>query len=186
MLAAMSAISERYAIVSAAFVDKVAGVPEDRWDAPTPCEGWTVRDLVGHMIDNHRRFLGLVGRELDPLPPAEQDAVGAITVAREQVLAALRDPARATETYEGRFGVRTFEWAVDTFLSFDLVIHGWDLARATGQDETIPPDEVDRLLRAAPDWGDMARAPGVFGPEVEVPADADRQTRLLAFVGRRA
>lgn len=182
----MSDISERYDTLSAAFEAKVAGVPDGRWDAPTPCEGWTVRDLVGHMVDNHRQFLGLVDRELDPVPPVDQDPVNAITVAREQVLADLRDPARASETYEGHFGVRTFEWAVDSFLSFDLAIHGWDLARATGQDETIPAAEVDRLLAAAEGWGDTARAPGVLGPEVEVPADADGQTRLLAFAGRRA
>lgn len=102
------------------------------------------------------------------------------------MLALLEDPATATRTYEGQTGVRTFEWAVDTFLSFDLVVHGWDLARATGQGEHIDPSELARIRADSEDWGEMARAPGVFGPALDPPPDADEQTRVLAFLGRRA
>jgi uncharacterized protein (TIGR03086 family) len=182
----MADIAARYDRLSAAFVTTVAGVPDDSWDAPTPCRDWTVLDLVDHMVANHRQFLGFVDRELDPAPPTEHDAVAALSIARDQVLADLRDPARADETYDGVFGERTFAWAVDSFLSFDLAVHRWDLARATGQDDAIPPDQLDRLLADAQSWGDMARAPGVFGPPVEVSSDADPQTRLLAYLGRRA
>jgi uncharacterized protein (TIGR03086 family) len=69
---------------------------------------------------------------------------------------------------------------------FDLLVHGWDLAKATGQDTTISDDDLGRLERGAAQFGDAARAPGVFGPELEAPAGADRQTKLLAFLGRRA
>jgi len=81
---------------------------------------------------------------------------------------------------------RTFESAIDRFANFDLVVHRWDLARATGLDDTMPPDEVARLSSEVAGFGDAARSPGVFGPEIDVPADADPQTKLLGQLGRPA
>ena len=80
-------------------------------------------------------------------------------------------------------------------VSDDLVLHGWDLARATGQDETMDPDDVERLWQSAQAVPDdvMAkyRTPGafgpgveVYGPEVPVPATAPLQDRLLGLIGR--
>jgi uncharacterized protein (TIGR03086 family) len=69
----------------------------------------------------------------------------------------------------------------------DVFTHTWDLARATGQDETLDPDQVRRMmagLRSMPD--EALRSGGMFGPAIEVPDDADEQTRFLAFLGRRA
>lgn len=182
----MTDIAERYARAAHAFADTIAAVPPERWDAPSPCEGWSALDLVEHLVDSHRLFLGLVGRELRAHPPVAEDPAGAFAVARQQVRADLEDPAAAAATYEGRFGEKSFAWAVDTFLSFDLVVHRWDLARTTGQDARIPPDEVARCLRDAHAWGEMARAPGVLGPALDPPDDADEHTRLLAFLGRQA
>ncbi len=182
----MSRISQRYDKLSSAFGALVTAVPDDHWDAPTPCEDWTVLDLVQHIVDSHRVFLGFIGRELPEGPPVDDRPAEAFTIARRTVLDRLEDPLTAAQTYEGRLGTRTFEWAVDNFLSFDLVVHGWDLARATGQDETIAPDELARARADAEEWGEMARAPGVFGPPLDPPDGADEQTRLLAFLGRRA
>ena len=81
-------------------------------------------------------------------------------------------------------GRQTFEQAVDRFLSFDLLIHGWDLARATGQDDRMDPADVDRLAEAAKGFGDKMRGPGAFGEAVEPPPGADEQDELLAFLGR--
>jgi uncharacterized protein (TIGR03086 family) len=67
----------------------------------------------------------------------------------------------------------------------DVLLHGWDLAKATGQSTTLDPSLVDGALEVlTPQW-DMLRASGVFKTDVEVPPDADPQTRLLAMVGRR-
>jgi uncharacterized protein (TIGR03086 family) len=185
---AMTEISERYARNARRFLDKVAAVPADRWDAPTPCEEWTARDLVQHVVDAQGLFLGFVGREQVDLPSCQEDPLAAATGAFEQVQADLDDPEAANATFEGMFGTQTFAEGVDRFLSFDLVVHGWDLARATGQDEAIVPDELDRIEAAAAVMGqsDAMRGPGAFGPEVEAPEDADQQTRLLAFLGRSA
>jgi len=68
----------------------------------------------------------------------------------------------------------------------DVLIHGWDLAVATGQDTTLDPALVDALVEVIAPQAEMLRASGAFGPEVEVAPDADAQTRLLATLGRRA
>jgi uncharacterized protein (TIGR03086 family) len=66
----------------------------------------------------------------------------------------------------------------------DLLVHAWDLARATGQDETLDPAEVSAFLAGLEPWDAALRASGHYGPRVPVPDDADEQTRLLAFTGR--
>jgi uncharacterized protein (TIGR03086 family) len=101
------------------------------------------------------------------------------------VQADLDDPARAGAEYDGYFGRTTFETSVDQFLSGDLFIHGWDLARATGGDERLDPDELPRVKADLEGFGDAIRAPGAFGPAVETPPDADEQERLLAYLGRQ-
>ena len=70
----------------------------------------------------------------------------------------------------------------------DVLIHTWDLARATGLDERLDADEVHRQVvgvESLPAEVDEAmRGSGHYGPRVEVPPDADEQSRLLAFMGR--
>ena len=74
--------------------------------------------------------------------------------------------------------------AVDRFGTPDVLVHTWDLARACGLDETLDPDEVHQVLVAMRPADAAMRASGHYGPAVEVPSDADEQTRLLAFTGR--
>jgi len=180
----MSEISERYARLADAFADKVAAVPDDRWSAPTPCENWTARDLVGHVVAAQGMFLGLVGRSLGDIPSVDDDPLAAWNAARAVVLHDLEDPERARAEFDGFMGRTTFEAAVDRFLAFDLVGHGWDLARAVGLDEQIAPDDLARVRGQAEAFGDALRSPQAFGPEVEAPAGADEQVKLLAFLGR--
>ena len=182
----MSEISERYARLSGEFAEKVAAVPDDAWDKPAPCEGWTALDVVRHVVNTPGMFWGMVGETPPEVPSVDDDPVAAFVAARASMQGALEDPEFATQEFDGFFGRTTFEAAVDRFVSFDLVIHGWDLARAAGLDETLDPTEVPRLTAQIADFGEMARSPGVFGPEVEVSADADPATKLLALSGRRA
>ena len=181
----MSETADRYRRLSAGFAERIAGVPPDRWDDPTPCTDWTVRELVGHVIDSQGIFLGMVGKE----PPAVDvavDPLGAWRTVSAVVQAELDDPERAAAPFEGFMGPTTLEESIDRFVVLDLIAHGWDLARATGQDERIDHEDLARLDTGARSFGDMARGQGVFGPEIEVAADADEQTRVLAFIGRRA
>lgn len=96
----------------------------------------------------------------------------------------LEDPTRAGVEYEGFFGRTSMQQTVDQFGGFDLLVHGWDIARATGQDETLPADEVSRVHAMAQELGDNLYQDGVCGPSVPVPDDAPEQDRLLGLLGR--
>ncbi len=128
----------------------------------------------------------MVGRELQPELGVDDDPLGAFVSSRDQVQADLDDPARAETEFDGYFGRTTFAEAIDRFLCFDLAVHGWDLARATGQDERIDPMELPRPWECVELFGDSIRGEGLCGPAVEPPPDVDEQTRLLAYLGRRA
>jgi uncharacterized protein (TIGR03086 family) len=67
----------------------------------------------------------------------------------------------------------------------DLLVHTWDLARATGQDERLDPAEASGFLAGIEPWDAALRGSGHYGARVPVPDDADDQTKLLAFTGRR-
>lgn len=181
----MSEIADRYRRLAQAFADKIAAVPADGWTAPTPCPDWSARDLVGHVVTTQGMFLGFIGQELGDIPSAKDDPAAAWDAARARVQASLDDPATAGTEFESFFGPTTFAEAVNRFLCFDLVVHGWDLARATGQDEAIAAEDVARVREQAEAFGPAMRSPGAMGPEVEAPEGADDQARLLAFLGRR-
>src|SRR4051794_7278968 len=169
----MSEISERYARLSDAFAAKIAAVGDDQWSNPTPCADWTVRDLVGHVVGTQGLFLGFIGEDIGEVPSLDDDPLAAWNATRAQVQGALDDPVRATTEFDGAFGRTNFETAVDRFLCIDLVVHGWDLARAAGVDEHIEPDDVARVRRTAESYGDAMRSPQVFGPAVDPPEGAD-------------
>jgi uncharacterized protein (TIGR03086 family) len=168
------------------FAEKIAAVPPDRWDAQTPCPEWKALDLVKHVSETPGMFLGFVGEELGELPAVQDDPAATFAYARSKIQAALEDPETANAEFEGFSGKSTFAAAVDRFLCFDLLVHGWDLSRATGIDETMPAEELGGLEKAAEAFGDAMRGPGAFGAALTPPEDADQQTRLLAFLGRKA
>jgi uncharacterized protein (TIGR03086 family) len=183
----MSEIADRYRKNAALFTSRVEAVPAGRWGAQSPCEEWTARDVVRHVVDGSGLFLGFVGQQLPPGPSVDDDPLGAWKNARDTIQSGLDDDAIAKAEFDGFSGRSSFEQGVNRFLCPDLVVHTWDLARATGLDETLPADEVDATMAGLSQFDEkMMRSPGVFGPAVEAPADADDQTKLLAFLGRRA
>jgi uncharacterized protein (TIGR03086 family) len=181
----MTSTADRYDRLAADFAATVEAVPPDRWASPSPCEEWTARDLVAHVVESHGLFEGFVGRELGEVPSADDDPAAAFGAARRTVSAHLHDPDAAAASFEGSvFGHMTFAEAIDRFIAFDLLVHRWDLAQAAGLDVTLPADEVARARAAAEEMGDALRGPGAFGPEVEAPEGAGEQDRLVAFLGR--
>jgi uncharacterized protein (TIGR03086 family) len=183
----MSDIADRYDRLAADFAETIAAVPADRWGARSPCEEWTARDVVAHVVDTHGLFEGMVGRELGDVPPVADDPAAAFAAARRVVGGHLRDPDAAGATYESpMLGTTTFAEMIDRFISSDLVVHRWDLGTAAGLEISMPADEIPRLRTSLSGMGDAMRGPGAFGPELEAPEGADEQTRLLAFLGRRA
>jgi uncharacterized protein (TIGR03086 family) len=185
----MSAIADRYRKLAAGFTARVEAVPEDQWSSQSPCDDWRARDIVRHVVDTSGMFLGFIGQEPPGGPSVDDDPAGAWTAARDAIQTALDDPAVATLEYDGQLGRSTFEASVDRFLSTDALVHTWDLARAVGLDERLDPDEVRASLEATAamekEFGEMMRNSGAFGAQVDAPDDADEQTRLLAFLGRK-
>ena len=177
-------ISQRYRRLADAFAAKIATVPAARWSSSSPCPGWTALDVVRHVVATQGMFLGFVGRSVGEIPSVDDDPLGAWNTTRAVVLHDLEDPELAGAEFEGGMGRQTFEGAVDRFLSFDLVIHGWDLARAAGLDDRISPQDLVRVEADAAGFGEAMRGPNAFGPALEPRPGADAQERLLAFLGR--
>jgi uncharacterized protein (TIGR03086 family) len=182
----METIADRYDRLADAFAAKIIAVPADRWSTPSPCPDWTALDVVRHVAETPSMFFGFVGWTPPEIPNADDDPAAAFDAGRRAISAELVDESRANTGFDGYFGPTTFAESIDRFVSFDLLIHGWDLARSAGLDETISDDDLERLERDAHAFGDAMRAPQAFGPEIHAPAGADRQTRLLAYLGRRA
>ncbi len=169
-------IADRYRKIAKRFTEIVDNTPDDAWDNPAPCEGWTARDVVGHLTEWLPSFFfeqwGLVA------PDHSWHAIS------DTIQDALDDPAKAKTVRTTRMGDMTFEDCIDMICTPDVLVHTWDLARATGQDETLDPDEVHRLFAQMEPYDEMLRTSGQYGPRVPVPDDADEQTKLIAFTGR--
>jgi uncharacterized protein (TIGR03086 family) len=183
----MSDIAERFARISAQFTERVRAVPAEAWNNPSPCEGWTARDVVGHLTEWIPAFFGAQGVEFPAVPSVETDPVGAWEAVQRTIAAALADPAIAATQVSTPVSTQSLADTVDMIVTGDVFTHTWDLARATGQDETLDPDQLQRMIAgmgAIPD--EVLRAGGMFGPRIDVPANADDQTRFLAYAGRRA
>ncbi len=180
-----SEIAERYRNVAAQFTQRVESVPPGAWENPAPCEGWVARDVVGHLVGWMPGFFSRWGVDLAPGPSVDTDPVGAWAGLSDAIQAALDDPEIAAREADSPLGRQSLEQIVGMIVISDVLIHTWDLARATGQDETLDADEVARMSGFLEMPDEALRSSGQFGPRVEVPADADPQTQLIAFSGRR-
>jgi uncharacterized protein (TIGR03086 family) len=177
-----------HARVAASFTDRVRSVPPERWDDPSPVAGWTARDVVGHLVTWLPGFLGGGGVELlrDPdAPEVSEDPAGAWAAHRDAVQALLDDPERSRQLLENpHVGTLPAGEAVDRFYTADVFMHTWDLARATGQDETLDPALCQELYDGMLPIQPLLESSGQYGPPVPVPEGSDPQTRLLGLIGR--
>jgi uncharacterized protein (TIGR03086 family) len=181
----MSEIADRYRRVAAAFTERVAAVPKTSWERPAPCDGWVARDVVRHLTEWLPGFFFETWDLHAPsVPSVDKDPLAAWTVVDETIQAALDDPEIAGRERDMRMGHSTFEQTIDMICTADVLIHTWDLARATGLDETLDADEVHRMAAGIAPLDSILRESGQYGPRVDVPEGADEQTWLLGFLGR--
>lgn len=184
-------VAGRYGRIIAAYLARVDGLSAGDWSRPTPCTEWNVRDLVAHTAAVHRRFLARIdGTEPSSVEPGSTSAVEDLRAELRELIAAVQRaldvPDLAGRVVDSPQGPVPFVDLVGTLLCGDTLIHTWDLARATGQDDRLDPGAVDVTLAfmLARDEEQM-RQPGRFRAKVDGPADADAQTRLLLFCGRQ-
>lgn len=180
----MTTTLERYRALSDRFGTVVEGLPSGGWDAPSACEDWTGRQVVEHVIDTTRDFLARQGIDLGPRPDLA-DPAAAWRTHDDAVRAVLADESVAAREYDGYFGRTTIGETIVGFYGFDLMVHRWDLAEAGGLDERFTDPELDALERSIEGFGEHLYDEGVCRPAVPVLDDADRQTRVLARLGRR-
>lgn len=162
----------------------VEAVRPDGWDAPSPCPGWTARDVVRHLIDTQRELLGGHGVDLGDAADLESDPAGAWHDHTTQVLAALADDAVTGRAFDGFFGPTTLGATLEQFYVWDMYVHRWDLARAAGLDADLTEAELDRIEEGAEAFGEALHMDGICLPDVGAAAGADRTTRVLARLGR--
>lgn len=177
-----SSVAETYDELAQGMAAVIAGLRADQWDADSPCEGWTARDVLAHLIDSERDFFSGHGVEL-PARPALDDPSAAWSAHAGAVRALLADPEMPARPFDGHFGPTTIGDALLQFYGFDLVAHRWDLAAVTDTPYRFTDAELDGLEQSIAGWGEALYMEGIC-KRAETGGDADRQSRVLAALGR--
>jgi uncharacterized protein (TIGR03086 family) len=167
----------------------VSGVQQGQLGDPTPCAEWDVNALLNHTISVVMMFDGAArGAEFDGAHFANDnvgdDAGASYKAAADTLHATLVAPGVIDATWNMPFGPVPGAAAVG-FATLEVAQHGWDVAKATGQQADFDPQVTDVAMaaaQAAP--AELVRSPGVFGPEADCPESAPLADRLAAFLGR--
>jgi uncharacterized protein (TIGR03086 family) len=184
--------AELYVQAMAATQQFVDGVAPDRWNNPTPCSEWNVTAVVDHLVNENLwaaelftgKTIAEVGGRFDgDLMRGEPAAAYGRSVGVAK--AAVEAPGAMEAVCHLSFGDCSGAFYA-TQLFMDFVVHGWDIAKGSGQDAKLDPGLVAACLPYAETITRKFRAGGWYGDELSVPARADPQTRLLALFGRRS
>ncbi len=173
------------------FGRRVEAVRPAQWTAATPDTEWDVRALVNHVVGEELWTVPLAdGATLDEVgdrfdgDQLGDDPVATWRRASGAAVAAVGEEGALDRIVHVSFGdIPGSEYVSQ--LTCDHLIHAWDLARAIGIDEGLHRELVDFAFDYLSPQADSWRGAGVFGPRVDVPEGADRQTALLALSGRR-
>lgn len=158
--------------------EKIEGA-KTKLESPSPCTEWNVRTVINHLISGQDFFQGSAeGREVPPPPADPPDVAGrdpakTYDEARSKTLKTLQKPGAA----EKAGFLAGIAW-------IDQLIHGWDVAKATGQDTTMPPDLAKAAFETINGKFPADGSTGMFKKAVAVPDDAPPQDKLLGFTGR--
>jgi len=179
-----------------AFTVLVQGVRPEQWHDPTPCAEWDVRRLLDHVSSGNRMFAaltegarpegaeGLLALRARVTPGPDEDPAEAFRSSGRQLLEVFSDPDFADGTYVTPIGERSGDVLIQMRTS-ETLIHGWDLARATGQTPAFPEAIAEETLAGVRlTLAGRPRDPRGFGVEKPVPADAPAIDRLAGFMGR--
>lgn len=182
-----------------ASVDVVSAVTADDLPKVTPCDGWTLADLLTHMTVQHRGFAAAAGGHGADLaiwqPDTVADAVAADPVGAYSAAAtAVIDAFAGADVLDAAFALPEFgvgatfpgSMAIG-FHYVDYVVHGWDVARTLGQPFELPVDVVSAALPLAfvvPDGDFRSGDSAVFGPAIPSCETTNDLDCILAYLGR--
>lgn len=159
--------------------------PAPRWDAPSPCEGWSATDVVAHLVDAQRDFLAPHGADLGERPDVGADPATAWREHADRVSRALSDETLPATAFDGFFGPTTVGATLERFYVWDMLVHRWDLAAPLGVDADLTDEELERVEQGADGFGEALHMEGICRPALQAPPGASRQGRVLARLGRR-
>lgn len=179
-----------------AFGERVRAVAEGQWQQPTPDTEWTVADLVSHLIEEHRWAAPLVhGHDLDTAGkivrgtrnlPVDGGTGANLAELWDEAAAASADAFSGDGALERSVALSRGATPARDYIgemTFDLVVHAWDLGTAIGFDGALPSDVVERVYAQARGIGDLSPS-GLFHAPVAVPDDASTIDKLVALTGR--
>jgi len=160
------------------------------WSAPTPCAEWNVRELVNHVVGEDRwtkplvdrRTIADVGDSLDG-DLLGDDAHTAAHAAADEAIAAVTEQLPIGGVVHLSYGDEAIEEYIRQLVA-DHLIHGWDLAAATGQDRTLDPEVVHAVSTWYGEREKMYRSGGAVAPRPAGVAGGDAQSDLLIAFGR--
>jgi uncharacterized protein (TIGR03086 family) len=114
----------------------------------------------------------------------DEDIAGAWSSTRDGFLESIKT-ADLSQNVNGPFGPMPADQLIGRLISTDVLVHTWDLARATGGDEQLDQSAVEGSFSGLQPMDAMLRSPGVMGPKIEPAEGADLQTKFLNFLGRK-
>ncbi|OBF40637.1 TIGR03086 family protein [Mycobacterium sp. ACS1612] len=169
----------------------LTSITHEQLDAATPCEKLSLRDLVGHIGGLALAFTAAARKDFGPLtdtPPVDGAPLDADwRTAYPQRLAQLARAWREPAAWEGmsRAGGVDFPGEVGGMIALtEVVVHGWDVAAATGQDYDVDPATLAAVLPHVTAIAAEGPTEGLFGPAVRVADDASDLDRVIALSGR--
>ena len=161
----------------------VGGIRADQLDNPTPCTKFTVRGVLEHMIGGATMFTAAF-RGAEPCQPDTTDVLAGFGPALTRLAEAMHTSGAFERTIHAPFGEVPGD-AFARFVILDGLVHGWDLATATGQAYEPPTSLVAEVQAFANNAIEPLRDGNTFGPTVDPPPSASPIQRLAAFTGRR-
>ena len=169
--------------------ERIAAVRPDQWEDATPCTEWNVRQLVSHMVSTTRNVKSILegnGPQNWGDNVLGDDPLAAFDEARAGALAAVNAAGAMGRTVTTRQGERpAADYAIGQLQ--EMLVHGWDLAKATGQDTAMDPELVEVGYARALRNRDRLRSGTAWGEsEANVADGADLQTKYLGILGRMA
>lgn len=181
-------VKAQYRSALQGWITRLDAVTPDRLGDATPCEGWTVRDLVNHVVGEELWTSPLMqGQTIEQVGDRYDgdllgdDVVAAARAAADSALHAADEPLDEHKVHLS-YGDENAEEYIRQLIA-DHLIHSWDLAAALGADTRLHPDVVEEVAIWFADREDMYRAAGVVGPRTK--GAGDPQSELLAASGRR-
>jgi uncharacterized protein (TIGR03086 family) len=181
--------NEQLAVIIPTIIDIVDRIGADQLGDPTPCAHFDVRGVLDHMIGLGSTFVpaflgeAAAGDDVPSTPPGQVPSE-AFAAVMTNLLASVNAPGAMDRLIDAPFG--TVAGSVFArFVAFDGLIHGWDLATATGQTYTLPDEVVDDVSAFAREaLGPDMRDGDTFAAETAVPDGASALVSLVAFSGR--